>query len=202
MLKLTEEFLNKGKVWIPDCSRDDLPKFFKELGFKTGLEVGVDEGVFTKKFCEEGIKMYGVDPWSSYYDYHDKPSFDKCTELIYQKAKKNLEGYDCTIIRKTSMDAMPDIPDRSLDFVYIDGNHSFGHVAYDLMGWSKKVKKGGVISGHDYYCVEPKYKRVVRQVGFAVDAFVKSYDIENWYILGEPQGKNDGWLSYIIFKNW
>lgn len=58
--------LKGGRIEIPDCSRDDLPELFVQLGFKVGAEVGVYRGEFTEKFCQAGLKMYGIDPYLSY----------------------------------------------------------------------------------------------------------------------------------------
>ena len=40
--------------------------------------------------------------------------------------------------------------DESLDFVFIDAAHDYESVTKDLKAWYPKVKKGGVIAGHDY----------------------------------------------------
>jgi len=40
--------------------------------------------------------------------------------------------------------------DKSLDFVFIDANHSYDSVINDLNAWFPKVKSGGHIAGHDY----------------------------------------------------
>ncbi|MCH7513766.1 MAG: hypothetical protein IH947_07460, partial [Bacteroidetes bacterium] len=40
--------LEGKKVEIPNCGREDLAKFFVEMGFKVGAEIGVDKGEFTK----------------------------------------------------------------------------------------------------------------------------------------------------------
>ena len=37
-----------------------------------------------------------------------------------------------------------------LDFVYIDGNHQYDYVINDIKLSLKKLKKNGIISGHDY----------------------------------------------------
>lgn len=210
-MKLIDAVKEKGNpYWIPNCSRDDLPGFFKEMGYKTGLEVGVGYGANLKKCCEAGFTMYGVDPWANYINYrYLRPgrvgSVLKTADDLYNFAVKDLSPYpNCTIIRKTSIDAVEDFPDRSLDFIYIDGNHSFGYVAMDLMKWCAKVKKRGIIAGHDFYTL--KGSRSNRMVEFVVEAFVKSYDIDNWYVLGrknpDPEEKNDGALSFMFFKHW
>ncbi len=122
-------------------NRTDLAKFFHERGFKVGAEVGVYMGDYAVILCENipSLKYYGIDDWSEKWD----PKY-------YKKAKERLSPYDVTLIKKTSMRALDDFEADSLDFVYIDAHHVFDSVINDLIGWTKKVKKGGIISGDDY----------------------------------------------------
>ncbi|MDP3697256.1 MAG: class I SAM-dependent methyltransferase, partial [Candidatus Taylorbacteria bacterium] len=39
---------------------------------------------------------------------------------------------------------------EELDFVYIDGNHSYDYVKKDLELYWDKVKKGGALTGDDF----------------------------------------------------
>lgn len=41
-------------------------------------------------------------------------------------------------------------PDKELDFVFIDGDHSYEGVKQDILDWFPKLRKGGVLAGHDY----------------------------------------------------
>lgn len=199
---LADAIKHKGKpFWISNCSRDDLPVFFKQLGFTTGVEIGVQWGINLEKYCQVGLTMYGIDPFLSYPDHRTT----KYIEELYPAAVKKFSIYpNCKIIRKMSMDALNDFNKRSLDFVYIDGNHQFEYVANDLVYWSEKVKKGGIIAGHDYKCQH--VDRANRFVGPVVDAFTKAYDIQNWWILGSqsprPGEKVDESLSFMFFKHW
>lgn len=210
-MKIIDGIKHKGSPFeIPNCSRDDLPLFFKEMGYKVGAEIGVYKGWFAERFCKEGLKMYAIDCWAPY------PGFDRMShnrmdrqEVIYQKAKKRLSRYsDVTLIRKKSMDALDDIEDESLDFVYIDGNHKLRYVTEDICEWSKKVRKGGIVAGHDYIHPSRLSKRSraweKAHVMFAVDAYVKSFRIKNWYVLGEMQpkegDKRDRCRSWMWFK--
>jgi glycosyltransferase involved in cell wall biosynthesis len=54
------------------------------------------------------------------------------------------------------MQAVTDFADESLDFVYIDGNHQLKYVVEDIVEWTKKIKKGGIIAGHDYIYTNPR----------------------------------------------
>ena len=49
------------------------------------------------------------------------------------------------------MDAVADVRNDSLDFVFIDADHKYTSVCEDIREWSKKVRRGGIVSGHDYY---------------------------------------------------
>ena len=127
-MKIIEGIKHKGNPFeIPDCSRNDLPQFFKDVGYKVGVEIGVYKGAYTKHFCKAGLKIYGVDPWKPYSDFDiDSENRKKRQDFLYQHTKRELSPYkNCTLIRKLSMEASKDFEDESLDFVYIDGNHRF-----------------------------------------------------------------------------
>jgi len=185
---------------IPNCKRRQLSDFFKEMGFKVGAEIGVYKGDFSRWLCKGGLKLYSIDPWLSYDGYvYDKVHRQARQEVLYQSAKDRLAPYpNCTIIRKKSMDALEDFEDESLDFVYIDGNHFFEYVANDIAGWSKKVRKGGIISGHDYAVTKNL------DVKFVVDAYTKAKGIKNWWVLGRkeviPGEHRDQYRSWMWLK--
>lgn len=188
-----------GKIEIADCTRDELPEFFKDKGFKVGVEIGVYRGKYTEKLCKVGLKVYGVDPWNPYKGYHEhRRNFVKRSEDIYTEAKNRLAPYDCELIRKMSTDAVKDFEDESLDFVYIDGHHGFKYVVEDIYEWSYKIKKGGVISGHDY-SLSPTIR-----VKHAVNGYIRAYKIDPWYVLGTrrtiPGEKRDQWRSWMWIK--
>lgn len=188
-----------GRIEIPDCGRDDLPEFFREMGFKVGAEIGVEKGELTEALCRSGLKMYAIDPWLAYEDLKVVVS-QQTHDTFYEEAKKRLAPYDCTIIRKTSMEAVKDFEDGSLDFVYIDANHSFKYIAEDICEWSKKVKKGGVISGHDYGESKP-FKPLFYDVKFVVHAYAEAMKLNKWFVLGKRfEGKRDKHRSWFLIK--
>lgn len=55
-----------------------------------------------------------------------------------------------TAIRLPSVEASKLYKDGSLDFVFIDACHETDFVKADIAAWSPKIRKGGVIAGHDY----------------------------------------------------
>jgi hypothetical protein len=130
-------------------TRNDLAQLF--TGF--GVEVGVERGVFSEEIAKYATRVFCVDPWEAYAGYREHVSQDKLDGFFEEtrlKMKDKKNGTGCMIIRKYSMDALADFADESLDFVYIDANHSYENCKADIEGWSKKVKKGGIVAGHDY----------------------------------------------------
>lgn len=169
-------------VQIPNFGRNQLAQLFVELGFNTGAEIGVEQGEYSEILClaNPKLKLYAIDPWKAYRDYRDHTRQSKL-DRFYETTKTRLAPYNCEIIRKFSLDAVRDFPNRSLDFVYIDANHNFQNVTNDIVEWSKKVKINGIISGHDYY--KQKYKSQYH-VWYVVNALTDAYRIKPWFVLG------------------
>lgn len=88
-----------------------------------------------------------------------------------------LKPHDVTIIHKMSVDAAKDIPANSLDFVYIDANHRSPWIDEDIQIWSKKVRSGGIVGGHDYYEI---HNNVIE----AVKDYTTKKHIKPWFIVG------------------
>lgn len=157
-----------------------LPDLFKELDFKSGAEIGVSKGNFSRWISDRApVKIYAVDAWDMYKGYVDVKT-QKDLDLDFEDAKARLEPCNVEIIKDYSMNAVKKFEDESLDFVFIDSNHAYESVKEDIMGWSKKVKKGGIISGHDYL---PEFGGVVFGTIKAVDEWVKENNISPLFIL-------------------
>jgi len=205
-MKIHEGLKHLGKPFeIPACGRNDLPEFFKEMGHKVGAEIGVFLGEYSEVIAKSGLKLFSIDPWGIYDDFGN-PSEIKKINRQYETAKKRLSPYpNATIVRKTSMDALADFPDNSLDFVYIDANHHFRYIAEDIYEWSRKVRQGGIICGHDYAPFTHRYVGGGCQVKEVIDAFAKAYDL-NFWVLGTYRKKKgetrDRFRSWLFVKTW
>jgi len=145
-----------------------LYRLFNELGFKNGVEVGVKDGANALAMCKQiaGISLGLVEPWDI-----------SCSK--YKIAIKNLEPYNVKPVCELSMNALSEFKDNSLDFVYIDANHRFDYVMEDIIHWSKKVRPGGIVSGHDYW----NWKK--GEVVLAVNAYIKAHNIQDFFVTDE-----------------
>ena len=171
-------------ISIPNKGRQSLMRLFHHLNFTVGAEIGTERGIFAKLICLNipGVKLYCVDPWLAYKGYREHVSQEKL-DGFYLETIERMAPYDCTLIRKTSVEAARDFDDGSLDFVYIDSNHRLDHVIADLHAWEPKVKRQGVISGHDFLR-RKNPQRYQCHVVEAVYAYTQSYRIEPWFVVG------------------
>ena len=155
-------------IRIPRLDRKRLVQLFGEWGLKRGAEIGVDGGTFSEFMFKHipDLELIGVDPWAR-------------DQGKRQQAWKLLKGHNWTRHHMASEQAYNLVPDVSLDFVYIDGDHRFDFVMLDLILWARKVKPGGIVSGHDYYRF--------RQGGVvdAVNTYTHAHDVRHWFVTDE-----------------
>lgn len=174
-------------------SRNDLPSLFLARGYRTGAEIGVWEGHFSRRLCVgiPGLKLLCVDPWQWSPDYAaDRKNDQARLDRAYRTAVETLRGFDCTIAKCSSLVAADQVPDRSLDFVYIDANHAADHVAADLQAWAPKVRVGGIVAGHDYVTRSDKPWLQVKPV---VDAYVRAHHI-SLHVLAADKSPSFYWV--------
>lgn len=104
--------------------------------------------------ANKNFKLHFVDTWGgSPEHYEDQKLVDEINEdKIYNEFISNLSRVDTpyTIHRMTSLEAAKHFENNTVDFVFFDTNHSYGYVTKELKAWFPKVKKLGVMAGHDY----------------------------------------------------
>ena len=162
-----------------------LPYLLNELEIKTGAEVGVEQCKYSECLLSKipDLKLHCIDCWETYKDYREKKQGKY--EEYYKKAVEKTKpfGDRAVLVKKYSMDAVKDFEDESLDFVYIDANHEFQQVTNDIAEWSKMVKKGGIIAGHDFTRLVNEYERI--DVKDVVQAWTYSKGIKVWFVTDE-----------------
>ena len=118
-----------------------------------GLEIGIARGMHADCLMKNlDIKrLYLVDPFEAYSE-GDKVFSKEAVSEYKPAAVGRLRGYSDKLvwIEKKAMDAIDSIEDKSLNFCYIDGDHSYEEVRANLAGYYEKVKPGGLFAGHDY----------------------------------------------------
>lgn len=180
---------------VPGFGRNDLAQLFAGLGCTCGAEIGVERGLYTEALCKANPQaaIYAIDAWQAYSGYREHVSQEKL-DGFYEEAKARLSGYpSCKLMRRFSMNAVKLFPTCSLDFVYIDSNHDFRHVVDDLAEWSKRVRPGGIVAGHDYR--KDKKAGALFHVPMAVGGFTQAYGISPWFVLRGDRAASFMWVK-------
>lgn len=146
-----------------NCELNDLSIYIKNDGgvIDNIVEIGSFQGESTTIFSEnfKNSKIFAVDVWTNNYEMNSNANNPVDVENNFNIITKE---YSNIIKIKMSSEKFSNIiADNSIDFVYIDGDHSYEGVTLDITKWKNKVKKGGYIGGHDY--VEDR-KDLVRAV--------------------------------------
>jgi len=132
------------------------------------VEVGVWKGTSAAYMGVEiinsgkKIKFDCIDPFVPVGD--EMPEFKITHEDLkntFIENMKPLEGY-YNLITIGSPECAEAYEDKSVDFVFIDGDHSYDAVVRDIKAWGPKIKPGGILSGHDYDM--PDVKRACHDV--------------------------------------
>ena len=147
-----------------------------------GAEIGVDTGKTCKVLFEKipGIFLYLVDRWietpkgDSYFQGSRKLAHEpqKYFDKAYNGVKAIAKPYKHKILKMDSVEAAQHVKDDSLDFVFIDGDHSYVGTKRDIKAWLPKVKEGGWICGHDY-----DNQNTLGDVKSAVDEMFKDVEL-------------------------
>lgn len=136
------------------------------LDVKRIAEIGVNKGetsrVFRHLFPE--AHLYLIDPWKITEEYILSGTPISRKVKHYEKAFQTVSDLfqndpNATILRMTSQEAVQHVPD-GLDLVFIDANHEYLNVKKDILAWLPKVKKGGILAGHDYDPTVPMFSGV------------------------------------------
>ena len=188
---------------IPNMGRNDLAVLFAELGFVLGAEIGVERGIYSEILCKgnPALHLYSIDPWkASAYEpgVHGVETDQAGYDARFEETKKRLAPYKSDIIRKDSLSASKYFPNESLDFVYIDGNHDFVNVTQDIHLWSKKVRSGGIVAGHDYAFFP---KRKYNHVKYVVQSYTRAYGIIPYFVVGAEAVGEPG-VTRDAIRSW
>jgi len=143
--------------------REDFPKLLDELRLNGyAAEIGVARGDFSAKILQSSVKkLYSIDCWdvetpSSWKEQARSKWTQEKMDALYEEAQDKLRpfGERSEIIKAFSADAVNRFKDGYFDFIYLDASHEYVDVKEDISLWWSKVKRGGILAGHDYFARE------------------------------------------------
>jgi predicted O-methyltransferase YrrM len=120
--------------------RHTLSTMVKAFGWTRGAELGVDKGILFERLLTDhpDLHLIGVDVFPVEHRRQ------RCQSIQAQFSGRS------ELLIMTCTEAAASVPDQSLDFVFIDADHSHEAVTEDIAHWTPKVKRGGWVGGHDY----------------------------------------------------
>lgn len=154
------------------------------------MELGVANGDFSAQIlaqCTPG-KLLLVDAWHT-------AAYEKDHAYVLARFSEECSRSVVEVHRGLSTDVLPAIEDGSLDWIYIDTNHSYETTAAELQQAERVVRPGGLIAGHDY-CLGNIVKPAVFGVTQAVNEFCVARSWRFKYITLESHG----YFSYCLEK--
>lgn len=164
--------------WLPG---EDIPEIIKGIENPVGVEIGVAEGTTTEYLLQTlpTLKLSGVDSYPVYIDWNDtQPNGEKNYTEMLNKVQPYLDRYEH--LYEDSDNAVSEFDDESLDFVFIDGLHTYNQVLKDCQNYYPKIKKGGFIIGHDFARIEGVNK-AVREFANSIGKEISNAKQDLWY---------------------
>lgn len=159
-----------------------------------GAEIGVYQGALSRRLLVRGdLSLIMVDSWGVYRDTY-AASGDLLADDDEIAQHNNRETADVLtrfagdrrrIIHADSVKAADQVADASLDFVFIDADHSYEGCKADIEAWVPKLKPGGLLCGHDF--AHPDFpgwgvEQAVRDFAAAGDHRVETGADLTWFI--------------------
>lgn len=119
-----------------------------------GAEIGTADGRCTSHVLtlSNRLHMLTVDPWAPQPGHNGPEDWADWPHTQHEAlARQRLQpfGLRCQIFKGYSIEAAATAQDGSLDFVFLDGDHSEEGVRADIAAWRPKIRRGGMLLGHD-----------------------------------------------------
>ena len=154
-------------------------RFYDEIAskkFDVLVELGTWKGhsisYLGKRLLEQSydFKLYGVDLFDDSYIHTKEGNSHLASQMKYIYDVYNQNLIDAGVrevikdIKGNTWEVASQFEDNSVDFVFIDADHNYESVKKDILSWLPKMKKGGIMSGHDYFNKTCGVKQAVDEI--------------------------------------
>jgi hypothetical protein len=146
---------------VHTSDRGIIPEMLTTIGAKKGVEIGVFKGEWSRHVLQRwNGTLYMIDPWRPLGKEYEDASNHANHMDAYERTMESIRGFEdrAFMLRGLGEQLVEIFEDESLDYVYIDGNHTYDYVKQDMELWWPKLKKGGLFAGHDYLDFDWSYK--------------------------------------------
>lgn len=167
---------------VPKCPGYGLVELLSNKGKIVGIEIGCDEAVTTEFLVRNlpDLHLHSIDPYCEYRDWNGTIVAERTD--VYNLAMDRMRPYSdrFTMHKKLSSECVSDFEDNSLDFIFVDGIHTYDGVKEDCLNYYSKVKPGGIFSGHDFSMI-PDVNRAVNEFASSLGKQIMTTEVDVWY---------------------
>jgi predicted O-methyltransferase YrrM len=101
------------------------------------------------------------------------------TSCLYDEFRENTREFPfLDLVRGRSLPTAATFADGSIDWLFVDADHTYESVRADIAAWAPKVKAGGLFSGHDF-AAWPGVTRAVLEAFGAVERVANVWHTRN-----------------------
>lgn len=124
-----------------------------------GVELGVFTGALSSRLLvRKDLHLTMVDSWGQYRPGFAESGDYHATNTAEQQARNKATAEAVTafaderrdIVESDTVAAASSLEGESLDFVFVDADHTYEGCRDDILAWWPKIKPGGLLAGHDY----------------------------------------------------
>ena len=179
----SQEHTISGKGLVP---------YLKQMGKDLiGCEIGVCHGFTTEYFLKNITsisKIYAVDSYPSFVDWDGtRVTQERQDETKFRCIKRLSQFKDrVSFFFEDSRKFAQTLKDNSLDFIFIDGDHSYEATLKDCQLYWSKIKTGGMFAGHDINL--PSVRRAVSDFFLTIEknnTELKVVENNAWFLMKE-----------------
>jgi hypothetical protein len=148
--KIQRDSANRAEMWT---------RILGALSVNAALEIGVYRGEFAAEILRSVADIdtyFMIDPWRHLEDWNkpfntDDESFEQI--MLEALTRTAFAGDRRKVLRGKTSEVIESVPDSSLDFAYVDGDHTLRGITIDLLRVWPKLKDGAILAGDDFHAV-------------------------------------------------
>jgi predicted O-methyltransferase YrrM len=135
---------------------------------EVGSWKGMTTSVLAKSAKDFNGNVYAIDHWKGQQNSPHHISQTKALDIltVFRDNMQILGLDNVHPFVSSSLQAVELFKDDSIDLIFIDADHIYEFVKKDIQSWYSKVKKGGILCGHDCelkYTDAGKFTKVIDQ---------------------------------------
>jgi predicted O-methyltransferase YrrM len=173
-----------------------LTTLWRELGYTRIAEIGTEQGKFAEEIRRDNpdARIVCIDPYQA-YDRYEQHQTQAKLDRYYLEARARLSPLQIELFRVDSLNGASFFEPGYFDAVFIDANHAYEFVRDDIAAWAPKVRRGGMVAGHDYKPEGQERKPLPFGVIQAVTEYTAAHGIAPYFLTKRDKCPSWFWIK-------